>query len=110
MERIVNHSAHKKSAALKSAEICSRARHAIAETAAVFPPSDAASALNLIFADQGKQISQNAEPEMLIAALTRALRNERRLARAGHWAYDINRHIALSQSLNMAKGKTAHRL
>lgn len=33
------------------------------------------------------------------ARLTRALRAERRRGRAGHWAYDLNRHLALLQAL-----------
>ena len=31
----------------------------------------------------------------LLAKLRRALRTERRRARAGHWSYDLNRHLAL---------------
>ena len=34
----------------------------------------------------------------IIARLERALRAERHRARAGHWAYDLNRHIALRQA------------
>jgi hypothetical protein len=33
------------------------------------------------------------------ARLTCALRAERRRGRAGHWAYDLNRHLALLQAL-----------
>ncbi|WP_245479668.1 DUF6477 family protein [Hansschlegelia zhihuaiae] len=33
------------------------------------------------------------------ARLKRALRAERRRGRAGHWTYDLNRHIALLQAL-----------
>ncbi|MDQ0315110.1 hypothetical protein [Amorphus orientalis] len=32
------------------------------------------------------------------ARLARALRAERRLGRAGHWSYDLNRHLALKQA------------
>jgi len=42
--------------------------------------------------------------------LRRALRRERALARAGHWAYDLNRHLALAQALaaeGNAQRKTA---
>lgn len=35
----------------------------------------------------------------IVARLTRALRAERRRGRAGHWTYDLNRHIALVQAL-----------
>lgn len=34
------------------------------------------------------------------ARLTRALRAERRRGRAGHWAYDLDRHVALLQALD----------
>lgn len=41
------------------------------------------------------------EPETtqrIIRRLADALRRERRLGRAGHWTYDLNRHIALAQA------------
>jgi len=34
----------------------------------------------------------------IIAALARALRAERNRGRAGHWTYDLNRHIGLKQA------------
>ncbi len=34
----------------------------------------------------------------IVARLERALRAERNRARAGHWTYDLNRHIALRQA------------
>jgi hypothetical protein len=34
----------------------------------------------------------------IVARLARALRAERMRGRAGHWTYDLNRHIALSQA------------
>jgi hypothetical protein len=34
----------------------------------------------------------------IVARLARALRAERMRGRAGHWSYDLNRHIALSQA------------
>jgi hypothetical protein len=34
----------------------------------------------------------------VLARLTRALRAERNRGRAGHWTYDLNRHIALKQA------------
>jgi hypothetical protein len=34
----------------------------------------------------------------LLARLARALRGERNRGRAGHWTYDLNRHIALRQA------------
>jgi hypothetical protein len=37
--------------------------------------------------------------EAIIARLECALRAERKRARAGHWTYDLNRHIALRQAL-----------
>ncbi len=34
----------------------------------------------------------------ILKMLARALRAERNRGRAGHWTYDLNRHIALSQA------------
>jgi hypothetical protein len=34
----------------------------------------------------------------ILARLARALRGERNRGRAGHWTYDLNRHIALRQA------------
>ncbi len=34
----------------------------------------------------------------ILARLARALRSERNRGRAGHWTYDLNRHIALAQA------------
>ena len=42
--------------------------------------------------------SSVAAAEMILARLRRALRAERRRAKAGHWTYDLNRHIALRQA------------
>lgn len=39
-----------------------------------------------------------AAAEIILARLRRALRAERRRAKAGHWTYDLNRHIALRQA------------
>jgi hypothetical protein len=36
--------------------------------------------------------------ELILSRLERALRAERNRARAGHWTYDLNRHIALRQA------------
>lgn len=41
---------------------------------------------------------------LILAKLRRALRAERRRARAGHWSYDLNRHLAL---LGAYKGELA---
>ena len=41
------------------------------------------------------------EPEttrLIVRKLADAIRRERRLGRAGHWAYDLNKHIALTQA------------
>ena len=35
---------------------------------------------------------------VLVARLARALRSERTRGRAGHWTYDLNRHIGLAQA------------
>jgi hypothetical protein len=34
----------------------------------------------------------------ILARIARALRSERNRGRAGHWTYDLNRHIALAQA------------
>jgi hypothetical protein len=34
----------------------------------------------------------------ILRRLARALRSERNRGRAGHWTYDLNRHIALAQA------------
>jgi hypothetical protein len=34
-----------------------------------------------------------------VAQIIRAWRAERRRGISGHWAYDLNRHLALSQAL-----------
>jgi len=36
---------------------------------------------------------------VILGRLEQALRAERQRARSGHWAYDLNRHIALRQAL-----------
>lgn len=39
-----------------------------------------------------------ADAAAIVARLKAALRAERQRARAGHWTYDLNRHIALRQA------------
>ena len=39
--------------------------------------------------------------QKILSRLRAALRRERVQGRAGHWTYDLNRHIALSQALHM---------
>ena len=39
-----------------------------------------------------------ADRRRILARLARALRSERSRGRGGHWTYDLNRHIALSQA------------
>ena len=39
----------------------------------------------------------------IIRQLARALRDERRRGRAGHWTYDLNRHLALAQAFKAEK-------
>lgn len=38
--------------------------------------------------------------QRLLARLQRAIRAERKRGRAGHWSYDLNRHIALKQAID----------
>ena len=41
----------------------------------------------------------------VVTALERALRGERRRGRAGHWSYDMNRHMALSRALREERAR-----
>jgi hypothetical protein len=41
----------------------------------------------------------------ILARLARALRSERNRGRAGHWTYDLNRHIALRQAYEAEKAR-----
>ena len=43
--------------------------------------------------------SEMHDPAATMARLKRALRSQRRLGRAGHWSYDLNRHLGLLQAL-----------
>jgi hypothetical protein len=40
----------------------------------------------------------SSDPRKTLTALMRSLRDERRRGLAGHWSYDLNRHIALAQA------------
>lgn len=47
-----------------------------------------------------------AKPETgrrIVLQLARQLRDQRRRARAAHWTYDLNRHIALAQAYRAEK-------
>ena len=47
------------------------------------------------------------EPETtqaLLRKLARALRTQRRLARAGHWTYDLNHHMGLAEAWRRESG------
>lgn len=43
----------------------------------------------------------------IVAALKKALRAERRRGQAGHWTYDLNRHISLATALRAESGRLA---
>jgi len=45
--------------------------------------------------------------EAVVGRLARALRAERLRGRAGHWTYDLNRHIALRQAYLAESGRLA---
>jgi hypothetical protein len=47
--------------------------------------------------------------QKLCAMLSRALRAERRRGRAGHWTYDLNRHIGLVQAFRAERAALAGR-
>ena len=62
----------------------------------------------LIGIDPGALSDGEAMPnKAILARLKRALRAERQRAKSGHWAYDLNRHIALRQAL-IAEGGLCH--
>jgi len=44
---------------------------------------------------------------IIVTRLSRALRAERQRGRAGHWTYDLNRHIALAQALDAERRRLA---
>jgi len=46
----------------------------------------------------------------ILARLARALRSERNRGRAGHWTYDLNRHIALRQAYEAEKARLGRSL
>ena len=46
---------------------------------------------------------------VILAKLSRALRAERNRGRAGHWTYDLNRHIALSQAYAAERREVSQR-
>ncbi|MEI2384614.1 hypothetical protein [Breoghania sp. JC706] len=46
----------------------------------------------------GETSEGGASQRLVVARLARALRGERRRGLAGHWTYDLNRHIALLQA------------
>jgi hypothetical protein len=51
-----------------------------------------------------------AEPETtrrIVLTLARALRAERARGRAGHWTYDLNRHVGLMQALKAEQERLA---
>lgn len=43
----------------------------------------------------------------IVRRLERALRAERRRGRAGHWTYDLNRHLALKRALEAERAALA---
>jgi len=50
------------------------------------------------------------EPEItrrILLKLARAIRTERARGRAGHWTYDLNRHIGLMQALKAEQERLA---
>jgi hypothetical protein len=46
------------------------------------------------------------DPAAIIAKLKRALRSQRQLGRAGHWSYDLNRHLGLLQALKAERARS----
>jgi hypothetical protein len=52
----------------------------------------------LIAAAPADLAAASAPAAQVVKLLARALRRERALGRAGHWAYDLGRHIGLAQA------------
>ena len=62
----------------------------------------------LIHLDPFKPLPDTAETtDAILAGLRRALRAERNRGRAGHWTYDLNRHIALRQAYAAETSETS---
>jgi hypothetical protein len=58
----------------------------------------------------GPEKLAGAEPETtrrIVLKLARALRIERARGRAGHWTYDLNRHIGLAQAFKAEQERLA---
>jgi hypothetical protein len=56
--------------------------------------------LPLLIGGEFENSEENASETLrIVRRLSRAIRHERQLGRAGHWAYDLNRHIGLRQAL-----------
>jgi hypothetical protein len=45
--------------------------------------------------------------EKVVALLRKAIRAERRRGQSGHWTYDLNRHLALSDALKAEEARLA---
>jgi hypothetical protein len=41
----------------------------------------------------------------IVALLRKAIRSERQRGRAGHWTYDLNRHLALADALRVEQAR-----
>ncbi len=54
-------------------------------------------------------LGDQARCRFVLRRLAQALRAQRRLGRAGHWTYDLNRHIALQQAF-VAEARTLRAL
>lgn len=81
--------------------------HAVARQAAARPMEHAETAycrqrhLPHLIPVEPKDLADNgaAAAQRIIALLGKALRAERRLGNAGHWSYDLNRHMSLVAAL-----------
>lgn len=47
----------------------------------------------------------SAAERRLVLRIARALRGERSRGRAGHWTYDLNRHLALAQAYRAERAR-----
>lgn len=66
--------------------------------AAAGTPASCQPAIPEVPAAEGDPVAHLAAARSQLARLKKSLREERRRGKAGHWSYDLNRHIALAKS------------
>lgn len=88
------------------ADIGSRARAIVAATVRAGPLAyDRQRDLPRLVPTLGWQMAADGPRARIVRELARRLRAERLRGRAGHWTYDLNRHIALWQAYAAERGR-----